>query len=136
MIDARRSNSAQGFNERFCYECSEAQVQLTLSTIHSRHLCNEMRVWPQPPPVNVSADALCILLGGEYYVERMDAPAVIDELQRSQIVPPFAVAYVSHVDGQTRWKESRCNEHFARFVADELTPWVQRQFGRPLTPCR
>ena len=62
-------------------------------------LGNERRVWIQLPPVNGTADARCILLDGEYYVEQMDAPAVIDGLQKSQIVPPFAVACVSHVDG-------------------------------------
>ena len=103
-------------------------MHLTESAIHSPTLGNERRVWLQPPPVDQPAAAICILLDGEYYVDRMDAPAVIAGLQASQMVPPFAVAYVSHVDSQTRSKETKCDEDFARFVANELTPWVHRQF--------
>ncbi len=104
-------------------------MQITESIIHSALLGNERRVWLQVPPDDHAAAAICILLDGEYYVERMDAPAVIDELQRSRRVPPFAVAYVSHVDHATRGKESTCNDRFARFVAEELAPWVKRQCG-------
>ena len=77
-------------------------MQITESIIHSPLLGNERRVWLQVPPDDQATAAICILLDGEYYVEGMDAPAVIDELQRSRRVPPFAVAYVSHVDHATR----------------------------------
>jgi enterochelin esterase-like enzyme len=104
-------------------------LKITESIIHSPLLGNERRVWLQVPPDDQSTAGICILLDGEYYVERMDAPAVIDELQRSPTVPPFAVAYVSHVDHATRSKESTCNNRFARFAAEELAPWVNRQCG-------
>ncbi|HEX4069911.1 MAG TPA: alpha/beta hydrolase-fold protein [Planctomycetaceae bacterium] len=104
-------------------------MKITESLIHSPLLGNERRVWLQVPPDDQSTAAICILLDGEYYVERMDAPAVIDELQRSPTVSPFAVAYVSHVDHATRSKESTCNNRFARFVAEELAPCVKRHCG-------
>jgi len=105
-------------------------VRITESIIHSPLLGNDRRVWLQSPPQEQSATAICILLDGEYYVERMDAPAVIHELQRSQMVPPFAVAYISHVDSHTRSKESKCNDQFASFIAEELAPWVKRRCGQ------
>lgn len=104
-------------------------MQITETAIHSRILDNERRVWLQPRALDQPASAICILLDGEYYVERMEAPTVIDEFQRSQTVPPFAVAYVSHVNSETRCTESKCNDRFARFVKEELVPWVNRQFG-------
>jgi enterochelin esterase family protein len=104
-------------------------VQITAANIYSRTLKNERQVWLQPPPDALSAETICILLDGEYYVERMNGPPVIDEFQRSKSVAPFAVAYISHIDSETRWTESKCNERFARFVSEELVPWVHSRFG-------
>jgi enterochelin esterase-like enzyme len=103
-------------------------MQVRQTTFRSTLLGNERRVWLQVPASDGRAQALCVLLDGEYYVERMDAPAVIDALGASATVRPFAVVYVSHVDGGTRWSESFCSDRFARFVRDELLPWAQDQF--------
>ena len=46
----------------------------------------------------------------------------------------MAVAYVSHVDPLTRWKESACSETFARFVAEELVPWLHSHFQQAVGP--
>ena len=86
------------------------------STIRSQLLGNERRIWFQSLAVDRPAEATILLLDGEYYVERMNAPEVIAELQSSRSIPSFSVIYVSHVDGHTRWEESFCNELTARFL--------------------
>jgi enterochelin esterase-like enzyme len=95
--------------------------------LRSPTLNNERRCWIQRPLAGARATAICLLLDGEYYVQRMEAPAVIAGLQESQQLPPVAVVYVSHIDGVTRWPESFCNERFARFVSEELIPWAKGQ---------
>jgi enterochelin esterase-like enzyme len=100
------------------------------STIRSQFLGNDRQVWFQPSPKNRPAQALCVLLDGEYYVDRMDAPSVLAALQTSHDFPAFSVAYVSHVDGPTRWQECCCNEHFAKFVSTELLPWLESTFSQ------
>lgn len=97
------------------------------STLHSDLLNNQRRIWLQQPSIGRPAQAMCILLDGEYYVERMGVPALVAELQRSKAIPPIAVIYVSHVDGQTRWNESFCNVDFARFISEQLVPWARKQ---------
>src|SRR5687768_15416515 len=84
--------------------------------LSSEILGNTRRIWFQPPPAGACAESLCVLLDGEYYVDRMDAPMTIDELQASGSVSPFATAFVSHIDGKTRWPESFCNSRFAQFL--------------------
>jgi len=98
------------------------------STIRSKLLGNERRLWLQSPATGQPAGSICILLDGEYYVEAMEAPALIAELQAAQKIPAIAVAYVSHVDGQTRWRESFCNADFAQFASQELSPHVRGHF--------
>jgi enterochelin esterase-like enzyme len=104
-------------------------MRVRRASFRSTLLGNERGVWLQAPASEDRVQALCVLLDGEYYVERMDAPAVIDALGASAAVRPFAVVYVSHVDAQTRWRESFCSDLFARSVRDELVPWAQDQFG-------
>ncbi|HEX4145998.1 MAG TPA: alpha/beta hydrolase-fold protein [Pirellulales bacterium] len=115
-------------------EIVDVEMQLTESTLRSPALGNERRVWLQPPEANRPPRAICVLLDGEYYLQRVNAPALIAELQTARIVPPLSVAYVSHVDSVTRWKESACSESFAGFVADELVPWVESQFRPAVGP--
>jgi enterochelin esterase family protein len=103
-------------------------------TFRSEVLGNERRIWLQSPQTGDCAERLCILLDGEYYVERMDAPAIIADLQAAGAVVPFATAFVSHVDGATRWAESFCNSRFAEFVAKELLPWLGDQLPTPPQP--
>ena len=97
------------------------------STLHSSLLNNERRIWLQRPAIEGPVKGIFILLDGEYYVERMEAPALVAQLQISNVMPPIAVIYVSHVDGQTRRIESFCNVDFARFVSEQLAPWSKDQ---------
>ncbi len=103
-------------------------MPLVESTIRSSLLGNERRAWFQRPTANRSAQALCVLLDGEYYVDRMNAPVHQPVGSSAPRLPPLAIAYISHIDGPTRWKESFCDEPFSRFVAEELLPWVRGQF--------
>jgi enterochelin esterase-like enzyme len=47
-------------------------------------------------------EKLAIFLDGEYYVNKMDAPAVLTSLQQTGIIPPMVCAFVSHVSGEAR----------------------------------
>ena len=100
-------------------------MPLAETHIKSRLLGNERRVWVQQPGEDRRARAICVLLDGEYYVERMAVTQQLADLQASRQLPPLAIFYVSHVDGPARWHESFCNTRFAQFVGDELIPWTR-----------
>ena len=94
------------------------------TTLDSKSLDNQRSVWLQG---GEPAEALLILLDGEYYLEHVEAPAIIDRLVEAGEIPALRVAYVSHIDdtsGGVRWSDCFCNERFAEFVVDELLPQV------------
>ena len=97
---------------------------LTQTIVRSARLSNERSVWIQRPAPSVTSHATVLLLDGEYYLERMNAPASFDELQESGRISSITIIYVSHVDPSTRWKESFCNDDFATFVGEELVRWA------------
>lgn len=103
-------------------------MHTTQQVLRSKLLGNERRVWIQPPPGDQPAEATCILLDGEYYVQRMDAPALLHQLQQTIVIPPTYFVYLSHIDGATRWPESFCNDRFAHFLAEEVPVWAAARF--------
>ena len=100
--------------------------QVTLMNVRSVKLGNERTVWLQRPVFAAQSHATLVLLDGEYYVERMDAPELFAELVESRKIPPVSIIYVSHVNESTRWKESFCNDDFAGFIGEELVRWAAR----------
>jgi enterochelin esterase family protein len=99
------------------------------AVLDSQLLHNSRRVWLQGPMNGALPQALCLLLDGEYYVERMDVGPLLADLQAKNTLPPLAVAYLSHIDGFTRWSESFCNSNFARFIRDEAVSFAAAQFS-------
>jgi enterochelin esterase family protein len=102
---------------------------LRADVLDSQLLHNSRRVWLQAPTSGALPQALCLLLDGEYYVERMDVGPLLADLQAKNILPPLAVACLSHIDGVTRWPESFCNPTFARFVREEAVPFAAARFS-------
>jgi enterochelin esterase-like enzyme len=100
----------------------------------SRVLQNERILWLQPPPDRAAVAGLVVLLDGEYHVGPMDSPRAVAELQRAGRIPPVLAVYVSHLERDTRWRETRCNPSLAAFLADELRPWACAQAN--VTPPR
>lgn len=95
----------------------------------SRILGNERALWLQPPPGGMAPEALLLLLDGEYHVGPMVSPAVLNGLQRARRIPPLFAVHVSHVERETRWRESKCNPALAAFLADELRPHAEACAG-------
>lgn len=72
-----------------------------------------------------SAIPLIVLLDGEYYIERMKITDLLDGLSTKGALPAANYAFVSHIDNETRWRESFCNEKFASAIATELIPLLK-----------
>lgn len=61
-------------------------------------------------------------------MQRMEVPPFMAALQATKVLPPLAIAYLSHVDGVTRWPESLCSPDFAKFIRSEAAPFAAAQF--------
>lgn len=65
---------------------------------------------------------LCVVLDGEFYLQRIDAPVLLDE--RAELGEATYV-FVSHVDAAARHHDFTCEPAYARFVADEVVGWAR-----------
>jgi len=96
-----------------------------IASITSVHLQNERLIWVRPPRDPSSAGHVSIFLDGEFYRDRVGANSVIDSLQ-GDIADSWFV-FVSMGSVEARWLECPCYQPFARFVAEELLPWLSTQ---------
>lgn len=70
---------------------------------------------------------LCVILDAEFYLNKMEAPAIFEELMSSGAIPSMSCLFISHVDGAARHKDYTCNPRFARFIAQDVMEWVSTQ---------
>jgi enterochelin esterase family protein len=96
-----------------------------IARLKSVHLQNERLIWVRPPRDRSSAEHVSIFLDGELYRDAVDASSVIDGLQ-GEIADSWFV-FVSVESVEARWLECPCHQPFARFIAEELLPWLGTQ---------
>lgn len=97
----------------------------SIERFKSVHLQNERTIWIRPPRDRSSANHLTIFLDGELYRERVEALPVIDSLQGS--IADSWFVFVSMESVEARWLECPCYPPFAKFIAEELLPWLKVQ---------
>lgn len=90
----------------------------------SHHLGNERSIWLRPPRAPKQPAQLLVFLDGERYRERVGADAVLDTLDAEGVLPNTLIAFVSESSAEARWLECPCHPPFARFLNDELLPWL------------
>lgn len=93
-----------------------------IDTFRSALLGNARPVWVRPPRVPSTAETLTIFLDGEFYRDRVGAPATLDALQTA--IADSWFVYVSSHSIEARWLECPCYAPFASAIVDELLPWL------------
>ncbi len=96
----------------------------TTHQIRSVHLGNERAIWIRRPPRDASH--LVVVLDAELYRERVGARALFDELEGRGEIASAWVVFVSMHSFEARRKECPCHPAFARFMGEELLPWLER----------
>lgn len=76
-------------------------------------------------PGETSARNTGVFLDGEYYVTRMEAPALLTDLRERGAIPPMHFVFLSHVGVAVRHHDFTCNEHYAEFVATDVMNWMR-----------
>ena len=104
-------------------------------TFNSRSLGGTRRVWYYLPPGYVAAkDTLypvMYVLDGNNYVEKMEAPRVLDHLIVNKSIPPVIAVFSEPGD---RNEEYSRNPKWRAFIANELVPAVDKRFRTFPTP--
>jgi len=103
-----------------------AHGRLTQHRIDSAILGNQRPVWLYRP-AGGPAQALLVLFDAHAYRQDVPTPTIIDNLMADGLIPPTAVLLVANASPQARADELPPNPRFARFLDEELMPWVQAQ---------
>ena len=86
------------------------------------------KIWLQPP-ITGRATRCCLFLDAELYIERVQAPAIAENLQRDGRLPPTLCCYLSSVDAAARHRDFTCNEDYSSFLVNDVIPWIERDQG-------
>jgi enterochelin esterase family protein len=76
---------------------------------------------------------LLVLFDGHAYKTDIPAPVILDNLLAQGKIPPFVAVLVHQVD---RLNELMCSEPFADFLAQDLVPWVRKEYRVSPEPSR
>lgn len=102
------------------------QGQLTRHVVHSQILGNDRDVWTYVP-AGAQPQALLVLFDAHAYVHDVPTPRILDNLVADGLLPPMAAVIVGNASPEARGEELPPNPQFARFMAEELMPWVKAQ---------
>jgi len=91
----------------------------------SAHLANERTIWIREPAEPTKPSNLAIFLDAEFYRERVDAVATIDDLTTASAIANTLFVFVSYESMDSRWRECPCHPPFADFINSELLPWIE-----------
>ncbi|TPW18896.1 MAG: enterochelin esterase, partial [Elusimicrobia bacterium] len=86
---------------------------------------------PKGPPY-----PLLVLFDEEDYLNILGAAATLDNLTADRKIPPHVAMLVGNAPGEARAKELPCNPDFARYLSEELVPWVRREYTVASDPAR
>jgi enterochelin esterase family protein len=91
------------------------------------------------PPGYTAAAApypVLVVLDGTAYRELIPLPVILDSLIAAGRIPPVVAVLVGRLEAAERESDLACNPAFARFLAVELLPWVQKSRHITADPAR
>lgn len=103
-----------------------AEGTLTRHELASRILGNQRPVWTYHP-AHARPQALLVLFDAHAYRQDVPTPRIVDNLVAEGLIPPTAVVLVANPSPEARGAELPPNPAFARFLDEELMPWVHAQ---------
>lgn len=81
------------------------------------------RVWSFSPGPGQAAWA-AIFLDAELYIERVDACAVLSQLEKSKSIAPMIAVFVSNNDAAARHSDYICDTDYGAFLVRDVIPWI------------
>ncbi len=112
---------------------AEGEGQLFETNLRSRALKNTREVWIYTPPgydEKAEPYPLLIVFDGQAYTcdEWVPTPKILDRLIQAEEIRPVVAVFVSSLDQRRRNRELPCYEPFARFVVNDLLPYVHKHY--------
>ena len=92
---------------------------------------NERRIWVYTPPGYKEGDEtypLLVAFDGGWALTRVPTQRILDNLLAEGRIRPIVAVFIDNPTPHSRNSELPCNETFARFIEEELLPWVGRRY--------
>jgi enterochelin esterase-like enzyme len=92
---------------------------------------NERRLWVYTPPGYKDGDQaypLLVAFDGGQAVSRIPTHRILDNLLADRRIRPVVAVFIDNPTPESRNTELPCNKTFARFIEEELLPWVRSQY--------
>jgi len=86
------------------------------------------KVWLLDQPKG-SPEKISLFLDGEFYLNRMEAPSTLLQLQEKKAIPSTLCVFVSHVDGASRHHDLTCNPRYSDFIASDVIGWLRANYN-------
>lgn len=71
---------------------------------------------------------LLIVFDGDAYTRIVPTPTILDNMIAEEKIPPVVAVFIDNASGQ-RSKELPCNPLFAKFLVEELLPWLHERYS-------
>ncbi|MEV4421448.1 enterochelin esterase [Patulibacter sp. NPDC049589] len=102
------------------------------------HAGEHRRAWVYVPPATAGPPRephrLLILLDGDEWTGRRDAPTILDALHHAGRIPPTIALLVDGGDTATRWDDMTTGAPYLELLADGLPQWMRER--HPVGPGR
>ncbi|HXQ10526.1 MAG TPA: alpha/beta hydrolase-fold protein [Caulobacteraceae bacterium] len=99
--------------------------------LRSELMGNERNIWVYTPPGYASGDQVYPLLlafDGGWALTRVPTQRLLDNLLADGRIKPVVAVFIDNPTPDSRNLELPCNESFARFVEEELLPWLRGRY--------
>lgn len=70
---------------------------------------------------------LCVFLDGEYYLDKVGALPILEELIAREHLPQMSFAFVPSNGPQSRHDDFVCNDRYARYISEDLFHWARNR---------
>lgn len=108
---------------------NKSKGKVELYRFESKILKNIRRVWVYTPSNYNEAEnyGLTIFMDGWEYINIIKAPTILDNLITDNLIPPICALFIESTE--ERDTELTCYKPFADFLADEILPWVTKNYS-------
>ena len=100
-------------------------------TFKSALMGNERNVWVYTPPGYKEGDQaypVLVAFDGGWALTRVPTQRLLDNLLADGLIRPVVAVFIDNPTADSRNVELPCNETFARFIEEELLPWLREGY--------
>lgn len=110
--------------------------QISEHIFDSKILQNQRKIWlyNSPDSEDTKSKNLVFILDGGWYLTLIPTQRILDNLFHDAHIGPTTAVFIDNASPTSRNVELGYNDDFARFIEEELVPWVHAHNGVSMKP--